>query len=115
MSLINKNSAGQDYTNNADGASLGGGVLKRFLNWIGGNITLTGGGSATLTFPTNSDTMVGRASIDTLTNKAIAIPLSQVDTTVTIPADCGMMTPSRYVIGAGETLILNDGSILQID
>lgn len=73
--MANNNSANQDYQNNADGAQLGGGVVKRVLKWLGADITLTGSGSNTYTMPASTDTLVGRASTDTLTNKTLASPI----------------------------------------
>ena len=67
--MVRQNSNNQDYTNNADGFALGGGATKRKLTLTGGDVTLTGSGSNTHTFPSASDTLVGRNSTDTLTNK----------------------------------------------
>lgn len=38
-------------------------------------VTLTASGSAVLTFPTTTDTLVGRATTDTLTNKTLTSPI----------------------------------------
>lgn len=65
--MANQNSANQDYQNNADGAQLGGGVIKRILKWLGADITITGSGTANITLPSQDDTLVGRASTDTIT------------------------------------------------
>ncbi len=69
--MAKNNSSNQDYTNNADGWDLTGGVTKRKLTVTGADITVTGSGSNTYTFPSASDTLVGRDSTDTLTNKTI--------------------------------------------
>jgi hypothetical protein len=66
-----QNSSNQDYQNNADGAQIAGGTVKRILKWLGANITLTGSGSNTYSFPVSSDTLLGRDSTDTVTNKTI--------------------------------------------
>lgn len=69
--MAKNNSSNQDYTNNADGWDLSGGTTKRKLTVTGGDMTLTGSGANTYTFPASTDTLVGRASSDTLTNKTI--------------------------------------------
>lgn len=67
-----KNSAvNLDITNEADGVSIIGGTVRRLLKWLGADITLTGSGTNTYTFPSATDTLIGRASTDTLTNKTI--------------------------------------------
>lgn len=68
---MTNNSSNQKFTNNSDGFTLGGGTTERDLTLTSGSITLDGGGSNTYTFPASTDTLVGRASGDTLTNKTI--------------------------------------------
>lgn len=67
--MATNNSQNSQFANNADGYTLGGGTTPRNLTVTGGNVTLTGAGSNTYTMPSSSDTLVGRASVDTLTNK----------------------------------------------
>lgn len=67
--MATNNSQNSQFANNADGYTLGGGTTSRNLTVTGGNVTLTGAGSNTYTMPSSSDTLVGRASVDTLTNK----------------------------------------------
>lgn len=62
-------------TANADGFSIAGGTVSRNLTLIGADVTLTGSGTAVLTFPTTTDTIVGRATTDTLTNKTLTSPV----------------------------------------
>jgi len=86
--MTTTNAAGLVVTNNADGFLIGGGTIERDLTVTGGNVTLTGGGSNTFTFPAASDTLVGRTSTDTLTNKtfvapALGTPVSGVATNLT--------------------------------
>jgi hypothetical protein len=53
-----------------------------------------GSGSATLTFPTTSDTLVGRATTDTLTNKTLTSPVISTITntgTITLPTTTGTL------------------------
>lgn len=72
--MAKNNSSNQDYTNNSDGWDLSGGTTKRKLTVTGGDMTLTGSGANTYTFPASTDTLVGRASSDTLTNKILTAP-----------------------------------------
>lgn len=74
MTMPVQNSSNQKFINNADGFTLGGGTTQRNLTLSGANVTLTGSGSNTYTFPANTDTLVGRSSTDTLTNKTLANP-----------------------------------------
>jgi len=67
--MSTNNSQNSQYANNADGFTLGGGTTTRSLTVTGGNVTVTGAGSNTYTMPSASDTLVGRASTDVLTNK----------------------------------------------
>jgi hypothetical protein len=70
--MATRNNAGdQKFTNSSDGFVLGGGTTERDLTVTGGNLTLTGSGSATLTFPSSSDTIAGLAATQTFTNKTI--------------------------------------------
>lgn len=70
--MAQNNGANQDFTNNSDGYTLGGGTTERKLTVTGADMTLTGSGTNVFTFPGATDTLVGRASIDTLTNKTMA-------------------------------------------
>jgi len=45
MATRKRNSAGQDYTNNPDGFTLGGGTTQRDLTLSGGNIVISASGS----------------------------------------------------------------------
>lgn len=72
--MAKNNAVNLDITNESDGVTLQGGVVARFLKWLGANITITGSGSNTYTFPSATDTLVGRTSTDTLTNKTLTEP-----------------------------------------
>lgn len=62
-------------TNNADGFDVAGGTTKRKITVTGADITLTGSGTNTYTFPAASGTLVSRDSTDTLTNKTLTSPV----------------------------------------
>jgi len=65
--MAKQNSVNLDITNNADGFSIAGGSTSRTLGVSGGDITLVGSGSATLTFPTTSTTVAGLGITQTFT------------------------------------------------
>ena len=66
-----QNSSNQSWTNSADGFVLGGGTTARTLTVTGGNATITGSGSAVITFPASTSTLATLALSETLTNKTI--------------------------------------------
>jgi len=76
--MATNNSSNNQYTNNADGYTLGGGTTTRNFTLTGGNVTLTGSGSNVYTMPAATDTLVGRASSDTLTNKTMTSSTNSV-------------------------------------
>lgn len=78
-----QNASNQEYTNNADGFTLSGGTTKRDLIVTGADITLTGSGSNTYTYPSSSDTLVGRTSTDTLTNKWVQSRVTSISSSGT--------------------------------
>lgn len=69
--MAKNNAINLDITENADGFDIAGGTTERKLSLTGADITLTGSGSNTYTYPSTTDTLVGRDSTDTLTNKTI--------------------------------------------
>ena len=70
--MATNNSNNNTYTNNADGFALAGGTTARTLTLTAGNVTLSAGGANTYTMPSATDTLVGRVSTDTLTNKDLS-------------------------------------------
>lgn len=88
--MAKRNSANQDFTNNADGWDQSGGTTSRKLTVTGADVAITGSGTNTYTFPSAADTLVGRASTDTLTNKRVTqrvLALSAGSATPTINTD----------------------------
>lgn len=65
--MARQNSANQQFTNNADGYSLAGGTTARTMTVVGADVTITGSGTATFTYPTTSDTLAGLGTAQTFT------------------------------------------------
>jgi hypothetical protein len=65
--MAKQNSVNLDITNNADGFDISGGTTSRKLTVSGADLSLTGSGSATLTFPTTSTTIAGLGIAQTFT------------------------------------------------
>lgn len=63
--MATNNSGNQNYSNNADGFSLKGGTAPRTLTVTGSDVTVTGSGANTYTFPTASATLAGLAIAQT--------------------------------------------------
>ena len=57
--MAKQSSVNLDITNNPDGFDISGGTVIRKISITGGDITVAGSGSATLTFPTTSTTIAG--------------------------------------------------------
>jgi hypothetical protein len=57
--MAKQSSVNLDITNNPDGFDISGGTTLRKLSVTGGNVTIAGSGSATVTFPTTSTTIAG--------------------------------------------------------
>lgn len=63
--MVTQNPSGQVYTNNADGFTLGGGTTERDLVVTGANVTLTGSGTNTYTFPASTSTLASLGLAET--------------------------------------------------
>jgi len=105
----------QTFTNKTIDFAVGGNVGK-----INGNTLAASAGTATLTFPNSTDTLVGRATTDTLTNKTLTAPVisgGTVDKTTTV-ANSGTISAasigtlglvlSGQTMGSAITLALTD-------
>jgi len=73
--MAKQSSVNLDITNNADGFDITGGTTPRKLTVTGGDISATGSGSATITFPSVTSTLYGTGS-GTITSSQLATSLS---------------------------------------
>lgn len=60
---------------NADGYTLAGGTTERAFTLTGADVTLTGSGTAVITFPSSTSTLATLALTETLSNKTLATPI----------------------------------------
>ena len=65
--MAKQSSVNLDITNNPDGFDISGGTTLRKLSVTGGDVTIAGSGSATVTFPTTSTTIAGLGISQTFT------------------------------------------------
>lgn len=117
--MAENNSSNQNYKNNADGFYLSGGTTPRKLTLSGGDVAIAGSGSAVLTFPSTTDTIVGRATTDTLTNKTLTSSTNVLGgVTLTLGSDAngdtyyrGSGVLTRVAKGtAGQVYTMNSGA-----
>ena len=106
--MAKQSSVNLDITNNSNGFDISGGTTSRTLGISGGNVTIVGSGSATLTFPTTSDTLVGRATTDTLTNKTLTSP---VISTITNSGTITLPTSTDTLVGRATTDTLTNKTL----
>lgn len=69
--MATNNSINLPVTNNADGYAISGGTTVRTLTLTGGDATITGSGSAVVSFPTSTSTLSTLALSEELTNKTL--------------------------------------------
>jgi len=69
--MAKNSSINLDITNNADGYDISGGTTKRKLTVSGSDVAIAGTGTAVITFPSVSSTLISDSSTNTLTNKTI--------------------------------------------
>lgn len=65
--MANRNSFNSSAQNNADGGQIGMGITARILKWLSADITLTGTGTSTHTFPSTTDTLAGIGTANVFT------------------------------------------------
>jgi len=70
--MAKNNAINLEATRNADGFSLGGGTTVRTLTLTGGDVSMTGGGAAVITFPTSTSTLATLALTEVLSNKSFS-------------------------------------------
>lgn len=87
MPVQKNNSGNQDFTNNSDGWDLTGGTTRRKLTVTGSDITVTGSGTNTYTFPATSATLWGDDRI-----KITALASDQSNSTTTGTEVTGLTT-----------------------
>lgn len=106
---MTQNSNNQDYSNEADGFILGGGSTKRKLKVTGADVTLTGSGTNTYTFPASTDTLLGRTSTDTVTGKSIALGSNTV-TGTTAQFNTANSDSDFYTTGGTDVSVADGGT-----
>jgi hypothetical protein len=72
--MATNSSINLQVTRNADGFDLSGGTTPRKLTLTGADVTVTGSGGATITFPASSATVATLTLNETLTNKTLTTP-----------------------------------------
>ncbi len=72
--MATQNSNNQEYSNESDGYKLGGGTTVRTLTFTGGDATITGSGSAVITFPSSTSTLATLGLAETLSLKTLTAP-----------------------------------------
>lgn len=69
--MATNNSSNNKFTNSTDGFILGGGTTERDLTVTGANITITGSGTNTYTFPASTSTIASQTLAEIFLNKTI--------------------------------------------
>ena len=73
--MATNNSGNTRFVNGTDGFTLGGGNTVRSLGITGGDMTFTGAGTATISFPSSTSTLATLALAETFTNKTLNSPV----------------------------------------
>lgn len=95
--MTTQNPSNMGVQKNADGGQIELGITRRFLKWLGANITLTGSGSATHTFPSTSSILFSdqAGEINALTGKT-----TPVDADMTVIEDSAASNAKKKVTWA---------------
>lgn len=114
MATQNKNTAGTgvEIDINADGVSIIGGTIARLLKWLGSDITITGSGANTYTFPASTSTLASLTLTETFTGKTISDASNTIILTPKMVASDDFSNSGRQqqaVTGGGGTAFSNDG------
>lgn len=105
-----QNNNNQDYTNNADGYTLGGGTTERKLIVTGADITLTGSGTNVYTFPSATSTLYGTAT-GSITSSQLATSLSdETGSGVAVFATSPALVTPALGAATGTSLVLTNTS-----
>ncbi len=112
--MATNNSGNTRFVNGTDGFTLGGGNTVRSLGITGGDMTFTGAGTATISFPSSTSTLATLALAETFTNKTLNSPV------LVTPAlgVASATTINKVTITApatGSTLTLADGKTLTVN
>lgn len=107
--MAKKNSIGNDYTNNADGFTFVGGIIKRFLTLIGGDIIVTASGSAVITFPSVTCTLPHKISgVLILDDADTGINITAITNEPSTPAAGIIRLYTKKIAGKGVLKIKNE-------
>lgn len=105
--MATNNSANQQFTNNADGFDIAGGATKRKLSVTGADVTVTGAGTANITLPGSSTTLVGRDTADTLMNKNLSDGSNVVSyLTLSNPANFSVYAGGTITVDSTNTVVI---------
>ena len=113
--MSKRNATGIASTNNADGFDISGGTTERKLTVTGADITATGSGTNTYTFPTTSTTLAGLGTTQTFTgdktfdgkvtfDKAVVDNPTVLTDASTINTDASQGCRFRVTLGGNRTL-----------
>lgn len=113
--MATQNATNTTITNNADGFDMAGGSTARKLTVTGADITLTGSGSNTYTFPSETDTLLGDKDVPSILEQVYPVGSIYINATnSTNPATLlGFGTWSAF--GAGRVLVGFDSSDTDFD
>ncbi len=111
--MAKQSSVNLDITKNSDGFDITGGTTPRTLTFTGGNATITGSGSAVITFPSSSSTLASLALSETLSNKTLDSTCTFLSTPTLLSTTTGIDLKTTgqttlYTVPGGKTLVITD-------